>query len=272
MNIIDIESNVITPQGPITVPCSLSQVSDGYHTFSELYDHIDVLFARLCQTNGRTLSCKSLAWKCLQGYEEGAPRFLVCTELPPHGIVARYLPLPLWERLKVPQVHTIAGSWSSKASSNIPRLLGRKMPPIACSNTPGTIITPSLDGAPSGIIELSCPTGMVSDGYSTFNELYNLRHALFIALSHVHLCSARRPQYIDPTTAWKSLLHEDGTMFDAYFIAGIRLLEGMISYHLPIELWDFLTVSELDAAPPWDGHTAADVVDRLLNGLPEHNQ
>jgi hypothetical protein len=58
-------------------------------------------------------------------------------------------------------------------------------------------------------------------------------------------------------------------MFDEYFIAGIKLPEGMISYHLPIELWDLLTVNELSTAPAWDGHTAADVVDRLLKALPE---
>ena len=56
-------------------------------------------------------------------------------------------------------------------------------------------------------------------------------------------------------------------MFDRYFIAGIRLPEGMITYHLPIELWDLLEVEELGAAPAWDGHSAADVVDRLLQGL-----
>jgi hypothetical protein len=56
-------------------------------------------------------------------------------------------------------------------------------------------------------------------------------------------------------------------MFNEYFIAGIKLPEGMVSYHLPIELWGLLTVNELEAAPAWDGHTAADVVDRLLNGV-----
>ncbi|WOL31442.1 hypothetical protein [Microcoleus phage My-WqHQDG] len=263
--------DLITPQGPLTVPCSLSQVSDGYHTFGELHDHIDALFARLCIVNGRTLSCKSMEWKCLQE-DDVVPKFLVCTELPPHGVVARYLPLPLWERLDLLQVRPVPWYWSTKDSTNIPRLLGKVMPTIACSSANGTITTPN------GIIELSCPTGMVSDGYSTFTELYNLRHALFIALSHVHLCSARRPEYINPTTAWKSRVHEDGTMFDndrpegssaphEYFIAGIKLPGGMISYHLPIELWGLLTVSELEAAPAWDGHTASDVVDRLLIDL-----
>ena len=56
-------------------------------------------------------------------------------------------------------------------------------------------------------------------------------------------------------------------MFDRYFIAGIRLPEGMVTYHLPIELWGVLQVKELVAAPAWDGHTASDVVDRLLQGL-----
>lgn len=90
-----------------------------------------------------------------------------------------------------------------------------------------------------------------SDGYHTFNELYEHRHALFAVL-----CSVM--------PSWKSLLHSDGTMFDGWFIAGIDTVQGQITYHLPIRLWGFYNIKELPNAPAWDGHTSDDVVNRLL--------
>lgn len=96
--------------------------------------------------------------------------------------------------------------------------------------------------------------GEVSDGYHTFNELYAHRIALFIALAvtHSHI-------------AWRSMKHDDGSEYEGWFIAGMHLPTGDISYHLPESDWDKLTgyVETLPKAPKWDGHTAADVVKRL---------
>lgn len=92
--------------------------------------------------------------------------------------------------------------------------------------------------------------GETSDGYHTFNELYEHRHALFaVACSFLG--------------GWKSKLHDDGTMFPGWFIAGLTTSEGVATYHLPIRLWGWFPGRELDKAPKWDGHTPADVVDRL---------
>jgi hypothetical protein len=91
----------------------------------------------------------------------------------------------------------------------------------------------------------------VGDGYHTFNELYEHRYALFAAL-----CGTT-------TLAWKSHFHDDGTMFDDMFIAGIDLPVGTITYHLPDRLWNHFRVRELDRAPEWDGHTQYDVIGRL---------
>ena len=99
----------------------------------------------------------------------------------------------------------------------------------------------------------------VSDGYHTFKELYEHRHALFIALLSV----------ID--NAWKSLKHHDGSSFEGYFIAGIELNGKMISYHLPNELWAYVHATPLDFAPEWDGHTPADVVERLMGFASNNN-
>jgi len=108
-----------------------------------------------------------------------------------------------------------------------------------------------------GQITLPCESGQVSDGYHTFDELYAHRCALFVALM-LH-SNTKGP-------VWRSLLHDDGTMFDGWFIAGMSLPTGPITYHLPIEMWDTLNdpgVATLNQAFPWDGHTPADVVQRL---------
>lgn len=96
--------------------------------------------------------------------------------------------------------------------------------------------------------------GNTSDGYHTFNELYEHRHALFLTICRIY-----------KDRAWKSKFHSDGTMFDGWFIAGIATTDGQATYHLPLRLWDDFTVSELPMAPPWDGHTPDDVTNRIKN-------
>src|SRR5215469_18799003 len=95
----------------------------------------------------------------------------------------------------------------------------------------------------------------ISDGYHTFSELYEHRHALFIALANAY-----------PNQAWRSLLHSDGTMYEGdWFIAGMNLESGQISYHLPLSYWPYLqNICTLENAPKWDGHKPEDVVNRLM--------
>lgn len=108
-------------------------------------------------------------------------------------------------------------------------------------------------------------TGEISDGYHTFNELYEHRHALFIRLCHVlDRCSTKTSSRV-----WKSRAHADGSMLPGWFIMGIDDQPGeQISYHLPERLWsDAWFAKPLDRAPEWDGHTSADVVKRLYGLL-----
>ena len=100
--------------------------------------------------------------------------------------------------------------------------------------------------------------GKVSDGYHTFDELYEHRHLLFILLVSTN------QWYLKP---WKSKLHDDGPMYPGWFIAGTTLPSGPISYHLPLEYWDLLNIQELPQAPKWDGHTSKDVVERLKQAI-----
>jgi hypothetical protein len=99
----------------------------------------------------------------------------------------------------------------------------------------------------------------VSDGFHTMSELYAHRHALFIAATR-----------LDPDRSWRSRLHHDGTFLgETWFVAGMDLPTGAISYHLPADRWDELDhVGTLERAPEWDGHTPDDVVQRLLRWQP----
>lgn len=97
--------------------------------------------------------------------------------------------------------------------------------------------------------------GEINDGYHTFNELYDHRMILFSVI-----CNTYKDK------AWKSWLHEDGTMFDDYFIVGITTPKGDYSYHYHKYHWDKFNVKELKNAPKWDGHKPSDT-DRLYSLL-----
>lgn len=109
--------------------------------------------------------------------------------------------------------------------------------------------------------------GKVSDGYHTFDELYDHRITLWIALCrvcdfHEKECSYGRNT---PTNVWRSKLHSDGTGFDGWFVLGMGRPAGkQITYHLPMNRWTECDFAEtLDRAPEFDGHTPADVLERL---------
>lgn len=92
--------------------------------------------------------------------------------------------------------------------------------------------------------------------YHTEKELYEHRYMLFLSL----ICLS------DDETGeltWKSRVHEDGTMFDDSFIAGIEFPRGSVRYHLPLRLWDVCLCKELEAGLPYDGHSSIDTLNRL---------
>lgn len=97
----------------------------------------------------------------------------------------------------------------------------------------------------------------LTDGYHTFQELYVHRMELFAVI-----CRQNQAH------AWKSKLHDDGTMYPNYFIVGINTPEGSFTYHYKMEFWDSFNVAELDRAPEWDGHTSADIT--RLHSLDGH--
>lgn len=103
-----------------------------------------------------------------------------------------------------------------------------------------------------------------SDGFHTFDELYDHRITLYIALcKHKHdLYAIENP---GKHKIWRSKAHSDGSVWDGWFILGIGTDKGkQITYHLPLSRWeetDF--VEEIEKAPDWDGHTPEDVLSRL---------
>lgn len=100
-------------------------------------------------------------------------------------------------------------------------------------------------------------TGETSDGYHTFNELYEHRISLWVALCRV--IEQQREG-----TVWKTQLHSDGTSLDGWFVLGMHHLPSQqITYHLPMSRWDECKFKTLDRALEFDGHTGADVLARL---------
>ena len=116
--------------------------------------------------------------------------------------------------------------------------------------------------------------GSISDGYHTFNELYDHRITLFIALCLMTVRYGEDQEsepsptgdYLVPCV-WRSKCHSDGELCfgSGWFVLGIGKAKGeQITYHIPIERWEETNFAQtLERAPEWDGHTPADVLERL---------
>jgi hypothetical protein len=104
--------------------------------------------------------------------------------------------------------------------------------------------------------------GKISDGFHTFDELYDHRIVLYIAL-----CKALKDQHI----IFRTQIHSDGSKWEGWFLLGLNVGKGrQISYHLPMSYWeecDFARnpIAEGLPVPKFDGHTSEDVLERLKN-------
>lgn len=121
--------------------------------------------------------------------------------------------------------------------------------------------------------------GGLSDGYHTFDELYEFRKMYNAVLFN---------EWGNPNTSraynngkgmdgWevvtgslynvhKSIKHYDGEdcFGGGWFIVSAMLPTGLISNHYKMEDWDLFQVPEVDKALfEFDGHTGADVLERL---------
>ena len=102
--------------------------------------------------------------------------------------------------------------------------------------------------------------GELSDGFHTFNALYEQRMILFAALVKAY-----------KDKAWKSYRHEDGEYCfgRGWFIVGIDTPEGSYTYHYENKYWDMFDCVDLPRGKHWDGHTEADAETRLMSLEPE---
>ena len=102
----------------------------------------------------------------------------------------------------------------------------------------------------------------VSDGYHTFGELYHHRSILF-----AFLC---REKY---DRSWWSTLHDDGTMYDGMFIAGITLDgDTSIEYHMDNKYRKLFEgkVTHLPKAPAWNGKSPSIEISEIERYLASH--
>ncbi|MCF0059968.1 hypothetical protein MUK70_12015 [Dyadobacter chenwenxiniae] len=110
-------------------------------------------------------------------------------------------------------------------------------------------------------------TNLISDGYHTFGELYEHRIHLWIILCKIYeyewAATNKNPQSSCPV--WKSQKHSDGSHWDGWFILGLTDNNGrQITYHLPESKWGECAFAvELEKCPEFDGHTSADVLQRI---------
>lgn len=112
----------------------------------------------------------------------------------------------------------------------------------------------------------------VSDGYHTMDELYDHRIELWIAICRIAAQFGKHFAGLDAAKAevfqvWRSWEHADGSLFEGWFILGMGKKSGeQITYHIPAARWDDCLWAEFrNSAPEWDGHSSADVLERLKN-------
>jgi hypothetical protein len=107
-------------------------------------------------------------------------------------------------------------------------------------------------------IPLLGDSGVVSDGYHTFDELYRFR-MLYNAL-------AFRALVFEPSAMpHKSRFHSDGEpcFGGGWFIVVAYLHGKQISNHYEEADWDLFDIEERIRADKWDGHTPEDVAQRI---------
>lgn len=100
-------------------------------------------------------------------------------------------------------------------------------------------------------------TGNTSDGYHTFDELYEYRMLYNAHASHGWLAAG-----VPVVKSWK---HSDGELCfgGGWFIVTATLPAGQVSNHYKAEHWGLFKVPEVELPPAYDGHTPKAAADRL---------
>ena len=109
---------------------------------------------------------------------------------------------------------------------------------------------------PDGTEVIVANTNLVSDGYHTFGELYEHRCYLFALILSLF-------DFVPGYSCFKTLRDNKGEAWDGWFIAGMETPVGQVTYHLPIDMWGMLDVNVIECNSTYDGHSSADVVERI---------
>lgn len=104
-------------------------------------------------------------------------------------------------------------------------------------------------------------TGQISDGYHTFDELYEYR-----MLYNAHAVKGWLFSGYDVVKSWR---HADGEecFGGGWFIVTAKLPTGQVSNHYEAKHWDLFHCPALDLPPEWDGHTPQQAAQRLRDAL-----
>lgn len=109
------------------------------------------------------------------------------------------------------------------------------------------------------LVKSGVSVGELSDGYHTFNELYQFRMLYNAALFNEWAAQGKYGVH-------KSKCHYDGNQCfgGGWFVVVATLPTGQISNHYEENNWDLFKIPAYETAlNPWDGHTAKDVFNRL---------
>lgn len=99
----------------------------------------------------------------------------------------------------------------------------------------------------------------ISDGYHTFEELYNFRKMYNAVLFNEW-------SKLDRYDVHKSIKHYEGDLCfgGGWFIVSAKLPTGQISNHYKLEDWDLFKILATDKCKhEFDGHNSEDVLERL---------
>ncbi|PBB08459.1 hypothetical protein CKW39_08850 [Kocuria sp. WRN011] len=104
-------------------------------------------------------------------------------------------------------------------------------------------------------------TGQISDGYHTFDELYEYR-----MLYNAHAARGWYEAGIEVVKSWN---HADGVpcFGGSWFVVTAQLPTGQVSNHYEAKHWDMFDIPDVDLPPAWDGHTPEDAASRLREAL-----
>lgn len=101
--------------------------------------------------------------------------------------------------------------------------------------------------------------GNISDGFHTFDELYEYRMAYNAALFNEFALQNKYDTH-------KSLRHADGELCfgGGWFVVVAELPTGQITNHYPLKDWDNFRIPEKEKANVWDGHDPQEGLKRIL--------